>query len=348
MSKLRIGIIGAGSLANFHINAYNNNPYAEITAICDNNLERAKALGFSECYANYQDLLKSPNVDAVSVITWNNTHAPITIAALKAGKHVLCEKPPALNAAQAAEMAEAAKASGKLLMYGFVRRFAQNTTVLKEIIESGDLGEIYYTKTGFLRRCGHPGGWFGKPEISGGGPVIDLGVHIIDLSLYLMGEHKPVSVFATTSNKLGNRANIKGVNWYKAFDYDPSVNGVEDFANALIKLDNGASLYFETSWAMNIKKDELYLKLFGDKGGANLEPDFEVFAEKNDYMVDIKPILENYEFDFPQAFGAEIDHFVDCALNSKECICGGDSGVTIMKILDAIYQSAQTGELVKL
>ena len=351
MKKLRVGVIGTGGIAEYHLEAFRNNPAVEITALCDRNsartVQKANEIGIKEVFDDYRIMLKSENVDAVSITTWNNTHAPIAIAVLNAGKHVLCEKPPALNASEAIEMEEAAKLNGKLLMFGFVRRFAQNTQVLREFIGRGQLGEIYYAKTGFLRRCGSPGGWFANKEISGGGPLIDLGVHIIDLAIYLMGKPRPISVFGNTNGKLGNRANIKGVSWYKAADYESDKNEVEDFANAVVRFDNGASLYIETSWAMNIKSDMLYMDLFGDRGGAKLEPEFEIYGEQDGYMTNIKPVLDSYSFDFKKAFAAEIDHFVDCIMNGTECICPAEDGVAIMKVLDAIYESAKTGNAVK-
>lgn len=352
MEKLRVGIIGTGSLSELHAESYMKNPGVEITAVCDINGERAREKaekwGVEESYDNYQKMLKSDKIDAVSIITWNNTHAPIAISALNAGKHVLCEKPPALNAKQAEEMKKASQKSGKLLMYGFVRRFGNNTKVLKEFIEAGQLGNIYYAKTGYLRRCGNPGGWFANKKISGGGPLIDIGVHIIDLCIYLMGNPKPVSVFGNTSDVLGNRANIKGVSWYKAADYDAKKNNVEDFANAIIKFDNGASLFFETSWTMNLKKGITYMDFFGDRGGAKLDPELELYSENRNYMVDWKPVLDNYSFNVKSAFNNEIDHFVDCTLNKNTCICPPEDGVRIMKILDAVYESSRTGEMIKI
>lgn len=352
MKKIKIGIIGTGSLSAYHIDAYKNNSNVELVALCDNFGERARQkaseLGIKEAYKDYNEMLKVSNIDAVSVITSNNTHAQVAIAALEAGKHVLCEKPPALNAADVIKMKECADKNGKLLMFGFVRRFAPNTQVLSEFIQKGQLGDIYYVKTGFLRRCGNPGGWFANKTISGGGPLIDLGVHIIDLAMYLMGKPKPVKVFGNVYSNIGNRANIKGASWYKAADFDTGINDVEDFANGLIKFDNGASLFIETSWAMNIKADLFYMDLFGNKGGAKLEPEFEMYSEKNDYMVDIKPIMDSNSFDFNKSFGAEINHFVDCLVNGTPCICPAEDGVTIMKILDAIYKSSETGEAIEL
>ena len=352
MEKLRVGMIGTGKLAGMHIKAYRSNPQVELVSVCDVNAERAKQFaaeaGINKAYADYREMVASDRLDAVSIVTWNNTHAPIAIAALEAGKHVLCEKPPALNAAEALLMLKASKKSNKLLMYGFVKRFAQNVQVMQKFIENGDLGEIYFAKTGYLRRCGNPGGWFTTKALSGGGPLIDLGVHIIDLSMYLMGKPKPVSVFGSTYDRIGSRANIQGYSWYRAADYNTKVNEVEDFANAIIKFENGASLYFETSWAMNLTKDTVYSQFFGDKGGADLEPEFTIYAEKLDYLVNYRPVLDSYTFDLEDAFAAEINHFVDCIVNGSDCICPAEDGLTVMKILDAVYESAKTGNVVKL
>jgi predicted dehydrogenase len=352
MKKLKVGIIGTGTLAEFHLKAYKSNPYVEITALCDVNIARAREKAeihkINYAYDDYNEMLKSQNIDAVSIITWNNTHAPITIAALDAGKHVLCEKPPAINAQEAIKMKQAAERNNKLLMYGFVKRFTDSTLVLKNFIDNKELGDIYYVKTGYLRRCGNPGGWFANKEISGGGPLIDLGVHIIDLGMYLMGKPKPVSVFGNILHKVGNRSNIKGITCYKSADSITGQNTVEDFANALIKFDNGTNLYVETSWTMHIKSDTTYMDIFGSMGGAKLEPQLEIYSEKNDYMIDIQPVLSSNSFGFDKAFSAEIDHFVDCIVNDTPCICPAEDGLTIMKVLDAIYESAKTGKLITL
>lgn len=352
MEKVRIGVVGTGSLAGLHIKAYRGNPYVKLTAVCDLNGERARKcadeFGIGKAYEDYHEMVESDEIDAISIVTWNNTHAPIAVAALEAGKHVFCEKPPALNAAEAVMMGKAAKKNGKLLMYGFIKRFSQYVQVMKECIDKGELGEIYFAKAGYLRRCGNPGGWFATKSLSGGGPLIDLGVHTIDLAMYLMGKPKPVSVFGCTYGKFGNRANIKGYSWYRTVDYNCRKNEVEDFANAIIKFENGASLYFETSWDMHIPKDMIYTQIYGDKGGVDLEPEFNIYTERNDYLVNYKPVLDSYSFEIDKAFSAEINHFVDCIVNGTPCICPAEDGVTIMKIFDAVYKSAATGDVVLL
>lgn len=347
MSKIRIGVVGTGIFSYNHINAYRKNPNCEIVAICDKIVDRAismaNELGIPNYYEDYNELIDSGKVDAISIVTPNITHHSIAVKALNSGINVLCEKPPAMSAAQAMEMAEAAKANNKVLMYGFIRRFGENARVLKNFIDNGELGNIYYAKTGVLRRCGFPGGWFGKKDLSGGGPLIDLGIHVLDLCLYMMGS-KPVSVFANTSNVMGNRFNIKKksdrvINPNDSYD-------VEDFANVLVKFDNGASLFLETSWTMHIKSDEVYVRFFGDKGGATLEPSLEIFSENLDVMTDIKPAIDYPSFDFADAISSEINHYVDCILGRAKCICNHEAGVTIMKLIDAIYESAESGKLV--
>lgn len=346
MEKLKVAIIGTGSISSLHTAAYKRLPNVDIIAVCDLNRERAeeyaKKYDVPNVFTDYNEMLKLEEIDAVSVTTWNNGHAPASIAALKAGKHVLCEKPLAMNAKEAQEMVEAAKASGKLLMVGFVRRFGENARMLKESVEKGELGNIYYAKTGCIRRWGNPGGWFSDKKRSGGGPVIDLGVHIIDLIRFLTGKPKAVSVTASTFNLLGMKPEVKGINKYYSVDYD-EYNDVEDAAAALIKFDNGLTLFFETSWTLNTKQDKLYLNLFGDKAGAQMEPLIEFYEEKNCYFTNVAPVLNAGNSSFEHNFNEEIKHFVDCIVNGTECLNPGEDGVELMKILDAIYESARTG-----
>ncbi|SHE46423.1 Predicted dehydrogenase [Caldanaerobius fijiensis DSM 17918] len=346
MKKAKIAIIGNGSISHVHMAAYKKLENVEIVANCDINEKRAKEYaeryGIPHTYTDYNEMLKREELDGVSVCTWNNVHAPASIAALNAGVNVLCEKPLAMNAEQAQEMVDTAKKNKKLLMVGFVRRFGMNTKVLKDRIEQGELGQIYYAKTGCIRRVGNPGGWFSDKKRSGGGPLIDLGVHMIDLVRYLMGKPKAVSVMGSTYSLVGPRSNIKGIYQYKSADYS-DYNDVEDFAVGFVKFDNGATLVVENSWTQHIKKDYLYLEIYGSKAGATMEPELEIFSEKNDFLTDEKPVLEPAFVDFQHNFDKEIAHFVDCILNGTPCISPGEDGVELMKILDAIYKSAETG-----
>ncbi|KRG15424.1 Gfo/Idh/MocA family protein [Lederbergia galactosidilytica] len=348
MSKIKIGVIGAGSISESHLNAYANNDKVELYAICDLNEERAKAkaekYGASKTYVDYHDLMNDQEIDAVSICTWNNSHADIAIAALNSGKNVLVEKPMTTSMEKAYEMEETVKRTGKKLQVGFVRRYASNTQVLKKFIEEDDLGEIYYAKATCIRRLGNPGGWFSDVERSGGGPLIDIGVHVIDVLWYLMGCPKVKSISGNTYNKLGNRKNIKNLSFYKAADYDPDKNTVEDMANAMIRFENGASLLVDVSFTLHAKQDEISVKLYGTKGGAEVEPSLAIVTEKYDTMLNLAPQVDSVTFDFVQAFQAEIDHFVDVCLGEKETLSPVADGVEMTKILSGIYESAEKGK----
>lgn len=345
MNKIKVGIVGTGGISNLHMVGYRNLDNVEVYAVCDINKERAEA--FAQKYAiphvfsDYNEMLKLKELDAISVCTWNNGHAPVSIAALNAGKHVLCEKPLAMNTKEALEIQRAARESGKILMVGFVRRFGQNTAILKEFIDKGYLGDIYYAKTGCIRRCGNPGGWFSDKKKSGGGPLIDLGVHMIDLVRFLMGKPKAVSVYGATFDGIGPRSHIKALNRYKPMDYDEFCD-VEDLATAMIRFENGGVLYVETSFSQNIKDDFLFLDLYGTKSGAMMEPKLEIYSELEGYLVDITPRYSAESDVFTANFKREVAHFIDCVQGKVECLNPVEDGVEIMKILDAIYESAAT------
>ncbi|HPS35344.1 MAG TPA: Gfo/Idh/MocA family oxidoreductase [Oscillospiraceae bacterium] len=348
MKKLKIGIIGTGGIAGNHIESYLKNPNVELYAFCDINEERVKArgekYGVTRLYTDKDEMLKLKELDAVSVTTWNSQHAPCTIAALNAGKHVICEKPMAMNAVEAQAMADAAKKNNKLLMIGFVRRFGNDCDILKDFVDSGYFGDIYYAKATYLRRNGNPGGWFADKSRSGGGPLIDLGVHVIDLARYLMGCPKPVSVYAATYQKLFDRPGVKDSVLYSASDVSKGehICDVEDFASALIRFDNGAVIALETSFSLNIKDGVGDIQLMGTKAGARLDPTLEIFTEQNGFMCDIA-LKKPSALSFDGLFQKEIDHWVDCLLGKTECRAPAEAGVTLMKILDAAYESARTG-----
>ncbi|NRR19668.1 Gfo/Idh/MocA family protein [Brevibacillus sp. MS2.2] len=347
MAKVRVAVIGAGSISDMHLQSYQQNERTEIRAVVDFNEERvrekAQKYEAETYYSKLEDVLADEQVDAVSICTWNNTHADIAIAALRAGKHVLLEKPLSTTVESSLLIEKAVKESGKLLQVGFVRRYDTNAQLLKQFIEAGELGDIYYAKASCLRRLGNPGGWFADKDRSGGGPLIDLGVHVIDLCWYLMGCPKVTTVSGNTYNKLGNRANVKNLSFYKAADYDPSQNTVEDMANALIRFENGASLFVDVSYTLHAKKDELAVKLYGDKGGAEVEPELSIIAEKHDTILNVSPQMDKLSFDFKRGFQNEIDHFIASLLGEKETLSPVQDGVEMMKILCGIYESAATG-----
>lgn len=348
MKQLKIGVIGAGSISDAHLQAYANNPEVQVYAICDLNENRAKdkatKYGAEKVYTDYHELLRNPDIDAVSICTWNTSHAEIAVAALDHGKNVLVEKPLTTSVEKALQVEEAVKRCGKTLQVGFVRRYASNSKIIKQYIDNEELGEIYYAKATCIRRLGNPGGWFSDKERSGGGPLIDLGVHVIDILWYLMGKPKVKSISGNTYSKLGNRKNIKNLSFYKAADYDPNKNDVEDMANAIIRFENGASLMVDVSFTLHAKKDEISVKLYGTEGGAELEPELAIITEKHDTILNVTPQVDNLTFDFSQAFQAEIDHFIAACKGEKETLSPVQDGVEMTKILCGIYESAEKGK----
>ncbi|MBU5344478.1 Gfo/Idh/MocA family protein [Paenibacillus lautus] len=347
MKSINVGVIGTGSISAMHLQSYQKHANANLLAVCDLNEERAQRAaeqyGATKVYTDYNELLADPEIDAVSICTWNNTHAEISIAALNAGKHVLVEKPLCRTVEEALQVQEAVKSSGKLLQVGFVRRYDPNAQMLREFADKGEFGEIYFAKASSVRRLGNPGGWFSDIERSGGGPLIDIGVHVIDLCWYMMGRPKPVSVSANTYRKLGNRSNVRNLSFYKAADYDAEKNTVEDMANAMIRFENGASLLVDVSFTLHSKENLQSVKLYGDKGGFEIDPEVVIVTEKHDTIINIQPQTDNKGFDFNAAFQSEVDHFISSIENGTSPLSPVEDGVEIMKILCGIYESAEKG-----
>lgn len=354
MKKIKVAVIGVGGISFLHIEPYLKNPDVELYAFCDIDEKKLKAkgekYGITRLYTDAEEMLDAlPEIDAVSVCTSNDAHSKCAVLALNKGKHVLCEKPMARNYAEALEMIKAQEKSGKTLGVGFVRRYGKDAELAKEFIDHGKLGEIYYAKASYVRRNGCPGRWFGNGEISGGGPLIDLGVHVIDLVRYLCGSPKAVSVYGCTFDKLKNRPNIKSPRIFLGSDQantEPDVFNVEDLATALIRFDNGLVLSVETSFTLNTEKDDGAVEIFGTKGGIKFAPELKLYTEMENYMVDVSfPQPVRFE---SEAFSAQINGFID-TINGKAQFKGdSQSGLELMRLIDAIYLSAKTGHEVTL
>ncbi len=359
--NVRVGVIGAGLIAQVaHIPAYIE-AGAEVIGISDiveSRLKQvAKKFSISKTYTNYKDLLANPDIDAVSICTPNYLHAQMTIDALNAGKAVLCEKPMAMNSREAQSMFEASQKAGKLLMMGFSNRFRGDAQKLKQFIDEGKLGKIYYAKVGYMRRRGTPKGWFTVKKESGGGPVIDIGVHVIDLTRYLMGNPKPVSVSASTYKYFPDYR-IDGVYPWESSDVkeglrDGKENDVEDLANAFIRFEDGSTVFVETSWAANIEVDRFYIDLLGTKMGGRIDSYNPIHkGSKNNegsiflYGEEMNSLV-NYEVKTPEVRShfEEVRYFVGLLKDGKpDSLETAKNGVEIQKILDAIYKSAETGK----
>ena len=348
MEKLRVGIIGAGNIAGIHLNSYMKNPNVKVEAICDIDSEKlnqtADRYKIVKRFLSVEDMLDNTALDAADVCVWNCAHAECTIAALNRGLDVLCEKPMAMSYAQACEMEEAAKKNGRLLMLGFVTRFSSEAKIAKDFIDAGTLGDIYYSKAVYIRRNGNPGGWFSDKSKSGGGPIIDIGVHPLDLTRYLMGNPEPESVYAVSWDNLHKeRAGLKTrVEWYpKGADPKRDKCDVESSATAIIRYKGGKAVLLETTYAINGEPSGERV-LYGTKGGISLDK-MKIYSTSNGFMTDVNLVDTKRYTEAADMFDSEINHFVDCCINKTECKSPAHDGVVIMKILDALYESARTG-----
>jgi predicted dehydrogenase len=332
---VRIGVIGLGWPGNEHLKGYRDTPEAEVVALCDlqRDLLAAKAEEYDvpNTYVSYKKMIQRDDLDAIDVCIPNDLHAPATIASLKAGKHVLCEKPPARNAAEAKTMAAAAKRYGKTLMYAVCLRFSAAAQCLKGYIDEGLLGEIYYGRTVYLRRRGIPLGskaWFVDKRRAGGGALIDIGVHALDLAWWLMGCPKPKVILGSSYDKFRH-----------TIPADVKYN-VEDSAFALVKFVNGATLIVEASWALNQAGGSIQ-QLAGTKGGAEMHP-LRIFTERDGVQTDISPQPRETNM-----FANEVRHFAQCIQHRRTPLSTPEHGVHLMQMLTAIYESQKTGREVR-
>jgi predicted dehydrogenase len=332
---LRLGIIGVGLVSQInHLPALKKRRDAEVVAICDDDLDKARGVsqkfGMGRVVADWEALLRADDIDAVIIATPNHLHAPMTMAALGYGKHVLCEKPPARNAAEATQMAEAARRAEKTLFYAMNNRFRSDVQVLKRYMERREFGQIFYAKTGWLRRRSDRRGpsWYQNKRSAGGGVLMDLGTQMLDLALWLLGNPTVASVTAT---KYAN---------------DPRQE-VEDTLAALLVFENGASLSLEVSWALLLEKNFPYLNIFGTHGAALLNP-FRIHKELNGNLLNVTPALDSTKNIYKQSYEAELDHFIRCLTLGEKPIVTADEGVALMKVIDAVYQSAEARREVRL
>lgn len=336
---LRIGAVGAGNIfTHGHLPGYKKISNARVTAVADINEERARAAGEKlgvEWYTSVEEMLENAEIDAVDICTWNNGHAPVCIAAAKAGKHVLCEKPMTRHATEAREMEAAVKEAGVGFMLAVPGRFGNANRYIRELYEKGELGDVYYGKTSYIRRRGTPLGWFTDVEHAGGGPVYDIGIHGIDAAWYLMGNPKPVRVSASVNYKIGDYQ-TKGVTKWQGTPCPDNQFNVEDSGMGVIHFENGAMLFFEASWAINAP-DGSNTQICGTKAGAVLNP-LTVYGEREGYLsTDSITVMDN------DRFAAEIEHFADKMINGGEVRYPIEQAIQMQEMLDAIYLSGKEG-----
>lgn len=335
MSKLRIGIIGVGGIAQGrHIPAFQTFiDDCEITAVSDVNNERAQEAAdkftIKYVFADYKDMLE--HVDAVCICTPNKFHAEITISALEAGVHVLCEKPMALSAEECEKMLDASKRTNKVLAIAYHYRFMKNAQAAKKLMT--EVGTPLVTRVQALRRRKVPGwGVFTNKTLQGGGSLIDYGCHLLDLAIWLMGSPKHIEVHGSTYNNLSKTPN--SVNQWGSFDHETF--DVDDHVTAYIKFENGASLLLETSWAANILDDQEHLSISGVEGGLSVFP-LELYSTKNGMLMNSQAAWIPGEED-PGVEQAK--NFIDTCLGKAELVVKPQEALQVSQIIDRIYQSA--------
>jgi len=350
MSKVKIAVIGCGAIANnAHIPAYMKNTDCEILYFYDPISERAEAAvkeyGCAKAVTDYREILKDATVDAVSICTPNNVHAPISIDFLRAGMHVLCEKPAARTYTEALEMQKVCHETGKILNIGVVNRYRQGVNRIKNLIDGGQLGKIYQVYASFRSHRSIPGlgGAFTTKEIAGGGVMIDWGVHFLDLMMYCVGDPSPKTVTAQTHSVLGK--NMKDYAYTSMWAGPPEYDGtydVDDFVTAIIKTDT-ATFTLNGAWAQNIGKEEMYVDFLGDKAGARFEyfEPFTLYSQKDGALTETK--FSYKDTDSADYFQAEIDAFIG-AVQTGEKLCNHiDTVIITAQIIQAIYDSSETG-----
>lgn len=338
--KLKVALIGAGQIARVsHIPNYKEMEDVTVAGICDTRLESAKALaeqfGIPSYYNNHEQMLQEVKPDIVSVCVPNKFHCALTVDALRAGCHVLCEKPPALSVSEAETMNRTAQEQGKLLSYGFHLRHGRGVRYLKEKIGQGEFGRIYSVNAAWLRRRGIPGwGCFTNKEIQGGGPLIDIGAHVLDLALYLLDYPEIDYVCADMFDFIGKQGGMGLMG-----KWNPDTFSVEDALFGYVRFKNGAVLRLDTSFALNMReRDVRRLSIFGDKKGADLFP-LEIYSgEDGEIWNQQFPFEENEDL-----HKKELVQFVNACLGKEELLVTGRQGVYVQNVIEKLYRSAETG-----
>lgn len=347
--KLKIGIIGTGGISAVHNSGYVKSGKADVYALCDINAKALKTRGEAwgvpkeRRFKNYRDLLKLKEIDAVSVCTPNGLHCRITVDAFRAGKHVLCEKPMAMTPAEAQRMIDAGKKARRKLQIGLMQRFRSDVNYVKKLLDQGVLGEIYYARCQAIRRRGVPSwGVFGQVDKQGGGGLIDIGVHLIDLTWFLMGKPIPVSVSGATYKTIGDTPGHAGL--FGPWDYKTYT--VEDFASGLVRFRNGATMSIECGFCVNLDRPHEACHVVGDKGGAGLSP-LTVQLEVAGHLLDCTPNhistvdLHGRPDSATSNHEREVYAFCDSIIRNKPVYVPGNEAIWTQKIIDGLYRSAK-------
>lgn len=335
MKKIKFAVIGTGYIADYHVRGILASDHAEVKAVVSRDPEKARAFAdryqIEASFDSISAVAEHPDIDAAVICTPNAFHAPYAIELLENGKDVLIDKPLALNAAEGSRIGEVAETHGGLVMTGHMWRFDTDTDYIKDEIRSGRLGKIFKTRGYGIHQNWGPSGWFTKKELAGGGALADMGVHAIDTVRYLLGDPLPVSVYARISTHFG--------------DYD-----VDDTGILLITWDNGTESIIESGWWQpHMDGPEASTGLYGTKGYASLFPTFLKITKGTESFEKIVPELPAREEHCDQIiYTRQIAHFIECVQNRSQPSPGIEEGLTVLRIVDAAYESARTGEVVRL
>ena len=352
--KLRVAIIGCGGIANGkHMPSLAKITEIEMVAFCDIEIEKAKAAAKkygsedAKIYSDYKELLKDRSIDIVHVCTPNRSHSFITVDVLESGKHVMCEKPMAINTAEAKIMLETAKKTGKKLTIGYQNRFRGDSRYLKTTCENGDLGDIYFAKAHAIRRRAVPTwGVFLNEFEQGGGPLIDIGTHALDLTLWMLDNYKPKYVVGNVYHKLSGKENAANA-WGP---WDPKKFTVEDSAFGFITMENGATIVLESSWALNsLEIGEAQTTLCGTEGGADMKDGLRINGENLSRLYETKVDFSSSGVAFNEGISedpadVEARLWIDCILNDTEPVVKPEQALVVTEILEAIYESSKIGK----
>lgn len=359
--SIRIGIIGAGSMASYHVAGFRQ-AGAEILALCDVSRQAAEKAaaqyGISRVFTDPGEMLQRvPELDAVSVIVPNRFHAPLTLQALRAGKHVFCEKPPALNALEMAELKATAEKTERTLMFNFNNRARPESYVLMDYIAQGAIGRINSARAEWVRRTGIPGfgGWFTNKSLSGGGALVDL-LHMLDLSLYFMGNPEPAWVLAQTFDDFIGDQSFKGP--WGIPDVSDGVTDVETAAHGFVRFKTGQVLSFQISWAELVKREEVSVTFQGTKAGGLVRRRFgtdgvdataqdccELYTQEHGHAVNRTITVPS---DAPMGRVRSAVNFIRTLEGTEKPLNTPDQALGLMKIIDGAYASARTGEPIRL
>ena len=344
---LRVGIIGAGSISQGAANEINGDERAEVVAIADPSPERCAALAkkanVERCFGSGEELIAADGIDAIYIAVPNKFHAPLAKLALEAGKHVILDKPFALNLAEAKGVAAAAEKHQRILMLGMNQRFKKTTQVMRARVAAGQLGEVYHAKAAWRRRGGIPriGSWFTQKAVSGGGGLLDIGVHMLDMTLYILDNFKPLSVTGAAYTKLGSQG--LGSGGWGMSEIDPNaVFDVDDFATALIKLEGGISITLDASWALHQSTATIdEVNLFGTKAGAAANADeLYRFGDDGGYTITQGASQDGLP---EQLSGSRFSNFIGACVGEHAPAVTVEQALAVQAIIDAIYESSRSG-----